>query len=344
MELIDNIREGLNTGFIDGSVVSVAEYQPELILNDSRKGSKLLTTLTGEMRRCEEFFFCVAFITNSGVQALISILEELQEKGVRGKIIASQYQNFTEPLALKRLAAFGNIELRILTEGNLHSKGYVFRKNDQYTLIIGSSNLTQDALGKNNEWNLRVTSFRNGALVARTLDEFSRNFNNAVKVDDAWIEQYSKIYLGQKNSLQNTGAADVEKAELSEEAYSTAILKLREIKPNRMQVEALEALENLRKEGKDRALLISATGTGKTYLSAFDAKKVQPKRLLFIIHRENIARAAMKSFKNVFYDSRRTFGVLSGIRKEVESDFLFTTIQTLSKDEVMEMHIISLLL
>ena len=139
-----------------------------------------------------------------------------------------------------------------------------------------------------------------------------------------------------KNSFKNTGSADVEKAELSEEAYSTAILKLREIKPNRMQVEALEALENLREEGKDRALLISATGTGKTYLSAFDAKKVQPRRLLFVIHRENIARAAMKSFKNVFYGSKKSFGILGGGRREIESDFLFTTIQTLSKDEVME--------
>jgi len=62
LELIDNIRNGLNTGFIDGTSVSIAEYQPDLIVNDSRRGCKLLTTLAAEMRRCEEFFFCVAFI------------------------------------------------------------------------------------------------------------------------------------------------------------------------------------------------------------------------------------------------------------------------------------------
>lgn len=335
MELIDNIRNGLNTGFIDGTSVSIAEYQPDLIVNDSRRGSKLLTTLAAEMRRCEEFFFCVAFITNSGVQALLSILEELEAKGVRGKIIASQYQNFTEPLALKRLAGFKNIELRILTEGNLHSKGYVFRNGDNYTLIIGSSNLTQDALGKNNEWNLRVTSFRNGALVGRTLQEFQRNFENAVEVTQTWIDQYSQIYLGRKKAFAYREAEDVEKDELSEEVFNTAILRIGEIKPNKMQVEALQALENLRKDGKDKALLISATGTGKTYLSAFDARKMQPRRLLFIIHRENIAKAAMMSFKRVFYNSSRSFGMLSGRKKEIERDFLFTTIQTLSKDEVM---------
>jgi superfamily II DNA or RNA helicase/HKD family nuclease len=335
LDLTESIQHGLNTGFIDGTAVSVPEYQPNLILNDSKRGVKFLTTLTAELQHCEEFFFCVAFITNSGVQTLIRVLEDLQQKGIRGRIIASQYQNFTEPLALKRLASFSNIELRIITEGNLHSKGYIFRTGDFYSLIVGSSNLTQDALTRNNEWNLRVTSLHSGAIVHRTLEEFERNFAQAVEINDEWIDQYSQIYLRNKRSHAMSPGDEVDKDELSEDVFQQAILHIGEIKPNRMQAEALQSLQNLRSEGKNKALLISATGTGKTYLSAFDARKVQPRRLLFIIHRENIARAAMASFRKVFYDTTKRFGILSGTSRDIESDFLFTTIQTLSKDEVL---------
>jgi superfamily II DNA or RNA helicase len=95
-----------------------------------------------------------------------------------------------------------------------------------------------------------------------------------------------------------------------------------------MQVEALASLEALRVKGNNKALLISATGTGKTYLSAFDAKKFNPGRFLFIVHRENIARAAMKSFKAVFGQTR-SMGILSGNSKDIDADFVFSTIQSL---------------
>lgn len=64
-----------------------------------------------------------------------------------------------------------------------------------------------------------------------------------------------------------------------------------------MQIVALNALKSIRNENKNKALLISATGTGKTYLSAFDVKAFNPKRMLFVVHRENIAQNAMMSFQ-----------------------------------------------
>jgi superfamily II DNA or RNA helicase len=102
-----------------------------------------------------------------------------------------------------------------------------------------------------------------------------------------------------------------------------------------MQVEALENIEKLRSEGKNKALLISATGTGKTYLSAFDAKKFSPQRLLFIVHRRNIAEAAMMTFKSIF-GSSKTYGLYSGHAVEKDKDFLFSTIQTISRDSHLE--------
>lgn len=109
------------------------------------------------------------------------------------------------------------------------------------------------------------------------------------------------------------------------------IVKNKTVKPNSMQVEALINLKKLRLENKNKALLISATGTGKTYLSAFDVKEVNPKKFLFIVHRGNIARAAMESYIKVF-GKGKPMGLYSGNKKEIDADFLFSTIQTISID------------
>lgn len=102
-----------------------------------------------------------------------------------------------------------------------------------------------------------------------------------------------------------------------------------------MQVEAIQGLERLRENGQDRGLLISATGTGKTYLSAFELRNYNPKRALFIVHREQIGKQALNSFRKVFGDTR-SMGILSGTSKDVDKDFIFSTIQTLSKDEILQ--------
>jgi superfamily II DNA or RNA helicase len=107
------------------------------------------------------------------------------------------------------------------------------------------------------------------------------------------------------------------------------------VQPNKMQVDALRNIDALRKEGKDKALLISATGTGKTYLSAFDVKAYQPKRFLFIVHRSNIVKAAIRTYKEVFGTSK-TYGTYSGDSKELDNDFIFSTIQTLSIQKNLE--------
>lgn len=102
-----------------------------------------------------------------------------------------------------------------------------------------------------------------------------------------------------------------------------------------MQRQALTSLEHLRKQKQDRALLISATGTGKTYLSAFDVQKVKPQRMLFVVHRRNIAINAMNTFKTLIKD--KTMGIFSGDQKEIDKDYLFATIQTIHKKENREL-------
>lgn len=228
------------------------------------------------------------------------------------------------------MGLFKNIELKIVTEGNFHAKGYIFKKKETYSLIVGSSNLTQDALSKNKEWNIKVSTSEAGNLIINTLQEFDETFKYATKVDEAWIDEYTKIY----DACRLRDRTGYEINDISSDDTNSEIFNIKVVSPNKMQVEALLALERLRAEGKNKALLISATGTGKTFLSAFDAKKYNPKRLLFIIHRENIARAAMKSYKAVFRGAK-TMGVLSGHSKPENVDFIFSTIQTMSRDNTL---------
>lgn len=365
MSIQENLAKSLYTGFIDYREISLEEYRPKLLINNSKTGQKVLTSIVNELNKCEEFFFSTAFITNSGVASLIMILKELEERGVKGKIIASQYQNFTEPKALQRLIQLRNVEVKIVVENNYHTKGYIFRKDDKYTLIVGSSNLTQDALSYNKEWNIKVSSMSEGSLLKQTMDEFNYTFDNAVTVTDEWINEYQKIYKerstnysnqrksndysNQENTIEysdntynnnistntKTRAAQLESSYFIANQNKIEPTTLFRISPNKMQIEALTSINNLRNDGKNKALLISATGTGKTYLSAFDAKIYQPKKLLFIVHRENITCNAMKSFQRIFGNAV-SMGILSGNNKDYESDFLFCTIQTLSKDYVMK--------
>lgn len=318
----EELEKGLYTGYIDSTSDSLESYRPRLLLNDNKNGLKVLTSLISELKKCDEFYFSVAFITNSGVAALISVLKELESKGIKGKILASQYQNFTEPRALKRLIKLNNIDVRIVIDKNFHAKGYIFKNNDIYTLIVGSSNLTQNALSYNQEWNLKVTSLENGEILNQTIKEFNRIFNSATIVDSIWIDEYEKIY---------DDASEYKKVKNPEQI----VFNIGRISPNKMQIDALKSIETLRNEGKNKALIISATGTGKTYLSAFDIKKYNPKRLLFVVHRENIVYASLRSYKKIF-GSEKKLGILCGNQKDLDSNFLFATIQTISKDETLQ--------
>ncbi len=312
-----DLKNALEKGFIDKNYHSKTTYLPELLVNSRKEKTKVLTTIIRELHNCEEFIFSVAFLTKSGVATLINTFLELQEKGIKGKILVSQYQNFTQPEALKTLLNFKNIQLKIVVDGNFHAKGYLFKKSEYYNLIIGSSNLTAQALTSNKEWNLKVSAVENSKLIEETLKEITYEHENAFTVNEDFINSYEIIYNKQKELLRDNNISFEESLK---------------IKPNKMQIEALANLNDLRISNKNKALLISATATGKTYLSAFDVKELNPKKFLFLVHRSNIAKKAMDSYKKIF-GNERTYGLYTGNKKEIEADFIFATIQTISKDE-----------
>lgn len=314
---LNKFNESIQTGFVDKSILSSLDYQPELLINQNKPRKKVLSTILHELENCSQFFISVAFITTGGVAVIINKLKELEKREIKGKILASQYLNFTQPEALKRLSKFKNIELRITTNGNAHNKGYIFKNKNHFNLIIGSSNLTDNALSKNKEWNIKVSALDQSGLVEKVMREFDSDFEKGTPVTAEYILSYEAIY--QKQLLSN-----------QKYQQENSLTSQPNIKPNSMQVEALENLVNLRTEGKNKALIISATGTGKTYLAAFDSKAFNPRKLLFVVHRLTIAKDALNTFRNIF-GSNKSMGIYSGNQRDLDCDFIFATIQTISK-------------
>lgn len=323
MDIQKALLNSIQTGFIDQLIQSNKSYRPILLTNDYKQGKKVLNTILQELQTCEEFWFSVAFITTGGVAVLMNTLTELEKRNITGKILASQYLNFTQPEALLRLKKFKNIELRIATEGAFHSKGYLFKNKGFYDLIIGSSNLTQKALCSNKEWNLKISATVESELINQAVLEFRNEFNAATEVTSEYLNRYLMLWKSQ--------VAYQKKINQWREAVDQ-----HEISPNQMQQEALDNLDDLRSEGKKKALLISATGTGKTYLSAFDVKKFKAKKFLFVVHRRTIAEEAMNTFDRLFR-GQKSMGLFSGSKRNLEADYLFATNLTISKQENLDL-------
>ena len=276
-KLTEIFNSSLQTGYVDKNILSNRTFHPELLVNQKNPPKKVLSSILHELENCNQFYISVAFVTTSGVATIINKLKELENREIKGQILVSQYLNFTQPEALKRLSQFKNIDLRIAIKGNAHAKGYIFKNKKHYNLIVGSSNLTAQALSTNKEWNIKVSALDESGLVEKVLNEFQSDFENATPVTKKYILHYEAIYQKQFLLNKNNNLKSLIESQIT-------------ITPNAMQIEALENLKTLRNDKKNKALIISATGTGKTYLSAFDAKVFNPKRLLFVVHRLTIAK------------------------------------------------------
>lgn len=314
---IGELGKSLWTGFVDGTVASSPELRPRFVYNDEAEGEKILAYLERNIEQCDEFWIAAAFLTTSGLACLHGSFDGFaRRERARGRLFVSDYLAFTQPEALRRIRQFPNIETRLLRGENYHGKGYIFRKDDKYYCLIGSTNLTQSALCTNRELNLHVTATGSSQLVTKLGAIYSDQFASARPITDELIAEYQTTY---QQSQTRTRLEDAQ-----------APVKAANFKPNLLQSEALENLKNLRRQGANKALIVSATGTGKTVLAAFDAKAFGAKRLLFVVHRRNIAAQAMESFAQIFGPGV-SVGIYSGNRQEASQDFLFATIQTINK-------------
>ena len=287
----------------------------KLIVNSQR--GNLLNELKQSLSECKSFYFSVAFINYSGLQLLLDSIKELEEKDIKGKIITSTYLNFTEPKALEKIRNFRNIDLKVFIadkEKGFHTKAYIFENEDDYKIIIGSSNITQRALKSNVEWNVMIVSKKETEFVKEVLKEYQGLYDSTGFVDDEFLLKYEN-FISNLRSKEKHNIVQFDDYKI--------------IKPNVMQKKALDNLNRLRNCGEDKGLVIAATGTGKTYMSAFDVMQYKPKKMLFLAHREDILKSAELTYRSLCKNKNIKTGFFTGNIKSKDFDYLFATIQTM---------------
>ena len=283
---------------------------------------KFLDRIKDSFSKCNAFYLSVSFIKKAGLLLFEKEIEESLKRGVKGKIITSTYQNFTDIESLntflRRMEKYPNFEVHLdfssFGDNGFHSKGYLFEYENSYEVIIGSSNITRFALLKNIEWNISLISKDKNNSHIDALNDFEYLWNKTYLLNEELIKDY-KIIL-----------------EYSVERWDmdyVSPLKM-DIKPNKMQQKALKELRRNRDLGVKKCLIVSATGSGKTYLAAFDARNFDSRRLLYIVHRENILIDAKNTFQKIFKNSK-TLGFFTGNKQDLDADFIFATSSMLAR-------------
>lgn len=282
--------------------------------------------IKSNLRHCKSFDFSVSFIKKAGLVLFFKDIEAAVERGAKGRIITSTYQNFTDIESLKSFYSLmnrcDNFECHLDYESfhdagystlGYHSKGYLFGFNNCCELIVGSSNITRYALLKNIEWDVVIREDLDSGVYGEALAEFEEKWHATHLLNSEIINLYA-------NKLNFA----IERWDMDYD------LSVSNIKPNFMQRKALKELNRYRAVGTARALVVAAAGSGKTYLAAFDALNFNPKRLLYIVHEGSILKKSLETFQDVF-GSNVNYGIYSGISKESDADFVFATNITMSK-------------
>jgi len=285
-----------------------------------------LDRIKENLRKCKAFYFSVSFIKKAGLVLLFKDIEAAIERGCCGRVITSTYQNFTDIESLKSffslMAKHENFECHLDFESfsnehystlGFHSKGYLFEFDNRYEVIIGSSNITRYALLQNIEWDVAISDSVPTNSFIKAKCEFQTLWETTHPLSSEIINQYA-------NKLHYA----IERWDMDYD------LENREIKPNFMQRRALKELNRFRAMGLSKALVVAAAGSGKTYLTAFDACNFNPKRLLYVVHEGSILKRSLETFQDVF-GSNVSYGVFSGESKDLDADFVFATNLTMSR-------------
>jgi HKD family nuclease len=314
---VDRLHDDVRFGYLDRYGASPRGLHPEVVLNDER--GSMLRSLREELKRSDDFTFSVAFVSP---RAIALLKQELIDFRGQGRIITSDYLGFNSPAAFAELLNLTKhgFDVRIHTANAFHPKGYIFRAPAGVTALVGSSNLTESALVTNHEWNLKVSAAEQSDLA----DQFSllveRQLNDSTPLTNDWLESYRELYTPPAPRLRHP--SDARQPDV--------------ITPNDMQREALRAIDDVRRQGKQRAIVISATGTGKTILSALDVRAMNPRRLLFVVHREQILDKTIEEYRRVLGGPETDFGKYSGNVKQPDRRYLFATVQSLSQPGALE--------
>lgn len=308
----------------------------------------------------------VSFLMESGVKLIQKDLEEIKDKNMPIRILTGNYLNITQPSALYLLKDIlgDKVDLRFYndTKRSFHAKAYIFEKDNEGEIFIGSSNLSRSAWTSGIEWNYRIdqkTNFEDFNYFKNMFEDLF--LNHSIIVNDEELERYSKTWKRPKiYSNINNKREDINY--VYEENRNSNITSMFE--PRGAQIEALYELKKTRLDGNDKALVVAATGIGKTYLAAFDSREFN--RVLFVAHREEILKQAYESFANVRTDKwlsvmadeeklvadkeeilehkvnnkttqeyEHNMGFFMNSTKETKKDIIFASVQSLGKEKYL---------
>ena len=277
-----------------------------------------------------------AFCQHRGVEEGESMALAAADRGAEVRLLTGDYLNITQRSALAALLGWmahdvGDDgcapQVRIVEAGKLatlsrsfHPKAWRFEGDNLGVAFVGSSNVSSAALHDGIEWNLRVDRDRDPAAYGRVVQAFEAWWLQARPLDSAFVQSY-------RDRPAFGGDAQAPQAELAPEA------QLPPPEPHQIQREALDQLAQSRAQGRQRALVVMATGLGKTWLAAFDllrhcADLGRTPRMLFVAHRDELLRQAARTFRRQFDDA--DVGFFAGTQNDLDAQFVFASVQKLS--------------
>lgn len=303
-------------------------YRTDVMTGDKDARMQLYYQLSRSLRGAESVDIIVSFLMESGVKMIVKDLEKALRRGAKIRILTGNYLGITQPSALYMIKReLGDqIDLRFYNEQNrsFHPKSYIFHYKNYSEIYVGSSNISRSALTSGIEWNYRFRSDSDLESYEKFFGTFEDLFyNHSIVIDDEELKRYSK------NWHRPAVAKDLDRYDVEADDKDLNVRVMYE--PRGAQIEALCALEHTRREGAKRALVVAATGVGKTYLAAFDSKSF--KRVLFVAHREEILKQAAVSFYNV--RNSDDYGFFNGTEKSTDRSVIFASVATLGRSEYL---------
>ncbi|WP_203340227.1 DEAD/DEAH box helicase family protein [Planococcus beijingensis] len=301
--------------------------------------SQLVSHLERLSKEAVEIQWITAFAMKSGVEKILPFLRKAADRGVPIKLLVGDYLFVTQPDALQLLLEkLPSAEIRIWKSGGVsfHPKSYLFRGTNTSHLIVGSSNLSSSALTKGVEWSLIAPTSVDAEVFEEAVTQFLKYFyaDQTVSINAETLAEYRSLHKAANLKRPISPIwSEAEEVEMTvgptlpqqPEVAETQAPYRAPISPRPAQREALDALDNVLAEDYSRAMVVLATGLGKTYLAAFFAEKF--KRVLFVAHREEILTQAKQSFQHVHPDRSSAF--YNASEKRTDADFIFASIYTL---------------